>query len=56
MTIDRTLKSPGPHSDRTTPSAAPASSIDPYASVRASVFATLPPYQSEVVPSSPLRV
>ena len=41
---------------RATPSAEFASSIDPYASVRASVFATRPPYQRLVVPSSPLRV
>ena len=48
--------SSGPQSDRATPSAEAASSSAPYASVRGSDFATLPPYQSEVVPSSPLRV
>ena len=44
------------HSERATPSADAASSIAPYASVRASDFATRPPYQSEVVPSSPFFV
>ncbi len=48
--------SPGPQRARAAPSAEVASSSEPYASVRLSDFGTRPPYQSEVVPSSPLRV
>ena len=48
--------SPDPQSERATPSAEVASSRAPYASVRPWLFGTRPPYQSDVVPSSPLRV